>query len=412
MLRKAKSVRGFVNRTSLAVVQQTASLLPKCGSCGLWERCDSPKMAPFGRGKRKVLIVGEAPGFSEAQQGKPFVGKAGQHLRQALDKLGIDMDRECWTTNALICHPKNAEGKSNRTPTPKEVEFCRPNLERTIREKQPDVILLLGSVPIGSFLVSRFPSPMSNGGMGRWTGWKIPCRSPNAWVIPTWHPSYLMRERNDVLQREWERHLKLAFDSEGKPWKEIPNERSQVRCIFDPDEAAKEIADFSPDVPIAFDYESNMLKPDSKEARIVCCSMSNGEKTIAYPWHGKVKEATGKFLQSRIPKVTYNAKFEVRWTLKEFGHGVRNVAWDGMLAAHAIDNRPGVTGCDFQAFVNLGMPDYWSRVGPYLKAKRKGGNEPNRIGEVDLESLLTYCALDSLVEFKIAQVQMKQMGVK
>ena len=66
---------------------------------------------------------------------------------------------------------------------------CRPNLERTIREKDPDVILLLGAVPISSFLAPRFPSPMSSGGMGRWTGWKIPCRSPNAWVCPTWHPS-------------------------------------------------------------------------------------------------------------------------------------------------------------------------------------------------------------------------------
>ena len=294
---------------------------------------------------------------------------------------------------------------------------CRPNLERTIREKQPDVILLLGAIPISSFLSTRFPSPMSNGGMGRWTGWKIPCRNPNTWVCPTWHPSYLLREKNDVMQREWERHLKAAFELEGKPWQEIPNERGEVRCIFDPDEAAREIADlwggeFSPDVPIAFDYESNMLKPDSNEARIVCCSMSNGNKTITYPWHGKAKEATGKFLQSRIPKVTYNAKFEVRWTLKEFGHGVRNVAWDGMLAAHAIDNRSGVTGCDFQAFVNLGMPDYWSRVGPYLKAKRKGGNEPNRVGEVDLESLLLYCGTDSLIEWKLAEVQKRIMGAK
>ena len=98
--------------------------------------------------------------------------------------------------------------------------------------------------------------------------------------------------------------------------------------------------------------------------------------------------------------------------MKEFGHGVKNIVWDGMLAAHILDNRPGVSGCDFQGFVRLGMPDYWSGVGPFLRAKKRGGNEPNRIGEADLGDVMRYCALDSLVEFKVAEKQAEEMGVK
>lgn len=365
-------------------------------------------------------MVGEAPGASENKEGIQFVGKAGQHLWDTLEKLGYDR-KDCWTDNAIRCWP-SLNGK-NRTPTPQEISYCRPNLERTIREKDPDVILLLGAVPISSFLAPRFPSPMSSGGMGRWTGWKIPCRSPNAWVIPTWHPSYIIREKDKpnggVLQREWERHLEQAFETEGKPWREIPNEQRHITSILDPEEAAKNIRVMMRNYdafqkPIALDYETNMLKPDSKEARIVCCSVSQGgdHNTFAFPWTKATKEAMEEFLRSNIPKIGFNTKFEDRWTMKEFGYPVRNWIWDGMNNAHIIDNRPGVTGADFQMFVLMGMPDYWSRVHQFFKGKKRGGNVPNRIGEVDLKDLLVYCGMDSLGEYKVAEKQAEEMGVK
>src|SRR6185503_19587936 len=97
-------------------------LVPRCGACGLLKTCESPKMAPYGKGKRGVLIVGEAPGQSEDERGRPFVGKSGQFLRGTLEGLGFDMDRYAWTTNALICRPPN-----NQTPDNKRISYCRPN---------------------------------------------------------------------------------------------------------------------------------------------------------------------------------------------------------------------------------------------------------------------------------------------
>lgn len=388
------------------------SLLPKCGSCRLFSdpACKSPKMKPTGEGSKRILICGEAPGSVENEQGRQFVGRTGQRLRRTLDRLGCDPDKDCWFTNSIICWPHFPSGK-NRTPTDKEIDWCRPTLERTIRELQPETIILLGGVPMKSFLDPRFPGAMSKGGVGRWTGWRIPCREPNAWVHPTWHPSYLEREGNPLLDKAWESHLKTALANEGRPWQSVPDERKEVRKVFDDQEAAEWIGKMSEGgIPVAFDYETSKLKPDSADARIHSCSMSDGKDTISFPWIGKAVTSMRGFLRSPIPKICSNGKFEMRWSMAKLGTGVRNMVWDCMLAMHAIDNRQYVTGLDFMAFVLLGARDWWSRLGPWLQAKRKGGNEPNRIHEVDLDSLLLYNGLDSLIEWKIAKIQSEMMG--
>jgi hypothetical protein len=156
---------------------------------------------------------------------------------------------------------------------------------------------------------------------------------------------------------------------------------------------------------VAFDYETNMLKPDSKDAEIVCCSVCwEGKKTIAFPWHGEAVTAMSELLLSpKIKKVGANNKFEERWTRRILGHGVRGWVWDCMVSAHVLDNRPLITSVKFQSFVRLGQPSYDTAVGPYLKAS--DGNKKNRIKEVDLGSLLQYCGMDSLLEWLIAESQ-------
>ena len=111
-------------------------------------------------------------------------------------------------------------------------------------------------------------------------------------------------------------------------------------------------------------------------------------------------------LDSPIPKIGQNIKFEERWLLKKFGRGVCNWVWDGMLAAHALDNRRGICGLEFQAFVLLGQAPWDSAVAPYMKSD--GPNKPNRIRELDLGKLLEYNALDAILEFEVAKAQRRQ----
>jgi hypothetical protein len=131
--------------------------------------------------------------------------------------------------------------------------------------------------------------------------------------------------------------------------------------------------------------------------------------TIAFPWRGKAREAMGELIRSPVPKIAQNLKFEQRWTMKEFGHGVRNWCWDTMLAAHTMDNREGICGLKFQAFALLGYPSYNDSVEPFLSAG-KGSRGKNKILEADKFEVLRYNGLDAMLEFRLAVKQIQLLG--
>jgi hypothetical protein len=157
--------------------------------------------------------------------------------------------------------------------------------------------------------------------------------------------------------------------------------------------------------PIAFDYETNCLKPDSRDARILCASLSDGTLSYAFPWTGVTAEAMRVFLTSGIPKIGANLRFENRWTMTKLGVEVENWRDDTLLGAHWKDCRRHICSVKFQAFVLLGMEDYDSHLHPYMTGK--GGNGINRLCEVEPKVLMKYCAMDSLLEWLISQVQME-----
>ena len=375
---------------------------PQCGLCGLYKGCISPKMPPSGNGKKKILFIAEAPGEEEDRQNTQLIGKSGQYLRRVLRRLSIDLDRDCWKTNAVICR---REG--NKAPEDFMINACRPNIMKVIRQREPNVIILLGAVAIKSLLSPIYKKDI--GLVAKWGGCSIPCHNPNSWIVPTYHPSFLLRKKSRVLDRIFEEHLRIAIaKSKSKPYKIPPDYKSQVDVIMNPIEAARIIREMiKRGGPISFDYETNCLKPDGRGIEIISCSVCwQGKKTIAYPWEGEAIEATDLLLKSSLPKIAANLKFEDRWTRAKLQHPVRNWFWDTMIAAHVLDNSREVTGLKFQAFVLLGMEPYDEHVKPYLQSTKK--SRFNRIREMDLRDLLIYNGLDSLLTYKVAMIQMQQ----
>jgi uracil-DNA glycosylase len=378
-------------------------LLPRCGQCGLYKTCKSPKMPPSGKGRKRILLLGESPGETEDEQGIQFIGKTGSYLQRVLSKIGVDMRKDCWITNSIICRPPK-----NILPKP-AIAHCQPNLTKTLKQFDPDVIIPLGGPAVQSLLSLVWKEEV--GPIGRWAGFCIPCQEPNAWICPTYHPSYVCRmldQRDEVTARFFERHLQIAVGKEGKPWDTIEDPGDKVKRILDSDEAVKWIEYLTGEDPVAWDLETSYLKPDHPKARIVCCSMSDGDTTIAYPWDGKAIEATKKFLLSDTPKMGWNCKFEERWCRAKLGLVVNNWIWDGMVNQHILDNRPGICRLKFQAFVRRGQPDYEAHIAPYLKSS--GSNTENRIKDIDILDLLRYCGMDSYLEHEIGMQQMKEMG--
>lgn len=395
-------------RQSEFTSKRPLTMVAKCGECGMYQQCESPKMQPSGKGKRRVLIVGEAPGAKEDELGRQFVGKTGQRLRNTLRKFAVEPDRDCIFTNALICRPPNNEIPEGRQT--KLVDCCRPNLIKTINQYNPDVIIPLGKTAIKSLIGWIWKEDV--GSVERWAGFQIPSQKPNVWICPNWHPSFVERADDRVLDRIWEENLRKAFEIEGKPWDEIPDYRKEIHCIIDPEEAADVLTKYHKTTNrVSFDYETNMLKPDSTKARIVCCSVCfDGKYTIAFPWHGKaIREMLAILWDDRIKKIGFNLKFEDRYTRAKYGKGVKNWKWCGMTAAHVLDNRPDITSLKFQAFVLFGVDAYDAAIKPYLRTRGGGGNEENRIREVSLRQLLDYCGMDSFLEYKVWQRQYKEL---
>src|SRR5665213_1876383 len=99
-------------------------------------------MKPWGQFSRKLMTCGEGPGENEDKRGKPWQGKAGTLFSDTLKDLDIDLERDCLSTNSVLCRPPN-----NRTPTGHEQACCRSKfLYPEIETSQPKVILLLGGV--------------------------------------------------------------------------------------------------------------------------------------------------------------------------------------------------------------------------------------------------------------------------
>jgi uracil-DNA glycosylase family 4 len=381
-------------------------LVAQCGSCGLHKHVHSPFMEVSGKGRKKILIVAEAPGSSEDDQGIQLVGNAGCELIRLLHRIGIDMREDCWLTNAVICRPMGSDG--NRTPTDDEISYCRPNLVKTIKELNPVVIIPMGGPAVRSLLPLVWRDETVEE-VSRWVGWEIPCQKLNSWVCPTYHPSYLLRSKDKVVEVVMRRHLKRAFRHTQRPYREVPDYKSWVSVIMDDRIAADWIGcdNFTGQTPVAFDYETTTLKPDGPKAEIICCALSDGECAIAFPWHGRVIPAMKDFLRSNTPKVASNCKFEDRWSRTKLGIAPRNWHWDTMLAAHWLNCHKGVTGLKFQAFVLLGQPDYSSHLEDYISGP--GSNEPNRLREVEPRELMTYCGMDAILEAVIAKKQMEKL---
>jgi uracil-DNA glycosylase family 4 len=368
-------------------------------------------MEATGEGKRGVLFIAEAPGEDEDRLNKQLIGRAGQYLRKKLLSYGIDLDRDCRKINAVNCRPAN-----NRTPTSEEINHCRPRVWAEIESFRPKMIILLGGPAVESFLGGRWMKDL--GGISRWRGFTIPDRDVSAWVCPTFHPSYVQRSLkmdNKVVEVIFDQDLEQAFDKLREPMPNFLNEKSLVTREYNSRKIYNRLQSYIDwGQSIAFDYETTGLKPQAPGHRIVTCSIStSGMEAFAFPIpeDGVVRRKLCEVISSPfIPKRAHNMKFEDTWSKEILGVHVGNWEWDSMIAAHIIDNRSLSSGLKFQAYIHFGLCDYDSHIEPLLKSgENKVGNSFNRIHEIPMDDLLVYNGLDSLLEFRLSEIQMRMI---
>ncbi|RJO70320.1 MAG: uracil-DNA glycosylase [Myxococcales bacterium] len=180
------------------------------GDCTRCKLCQGRKTIVFGEGNPSadIMFVGEGPGADEDEQGRPFVGRAGQLLTKWIE-LGMGIPREqVYIANIVKCRPPN-----NRDPERDEVESCIGFVKQQIRAVNPKALVLLGRVPMRHLLGITDGITKVHGIWHDFEG--VP-------TIALFHPSYCLRPPQDEKRKiVWEdlkkilRRLNLPIPQKG-----------------------------------------------------------------------------------------------------------------------------------------------------------------------------------------------------
>ena len=161
-------------------LDDVAKVIAGCKACALSSTALNP-VPGEGNPNAKFVVVGEAPGATEDELGRPFVGKSGDLLTKILE--AINLKRE----DVFICNVLKHRPPGNRNPSAEEIRVCSPFLLRQLELMQPKVILALGTFAAQTLLGSDSTIGQLRGIEHQYHG--IP-------LIATYHPAALLRNPN------------------------------------------------------------------------------------------------------------------------------------------------------------------------------------------------------------------------
>jgi uracil-DNA glycosylase len=155
--------------------------------CRLCKLCETRTVAVPGEGSpnAEVMFIGEGPGFHEDQQGRPFVGAAGQLLTEMLQLIGLRRP-DVFITNVVRCRPPG-----NRDPLPDELQACDTYTQRQIEVLQPRLIVTLGRYSMARFVGTGSMRDL-HGRTREWNG--ITC-------LAMYHPAAILRTPTAEMRR-------------------------------------------------------------------------------------------------------------------------------------------------------------------------------------------------------------------
>jgi len=161
-------------------VSELEKLYEEIRNCRRCRLAESRTQAVPGEGPEdaRIMFIGEAPGFHEDRQGRPFVGAAGRFLEHLLESIGLKRE-EVYICNVIKCRPPG-----NRDPLPDEIEACSPFLDRQIEIIKPKLIVTLGRFSMARY----FPGASISKIHGQ------PKRIGNVIYYPVFHPAAALHQ--------------------------------------------------------------------------------------------------------------------------------------------------------------------------------------------------------------------------
>ncbi|MHA2068995.1 MAG: DNA polymerase, partial [Candidatus Thorarchaeota archaeon] len=315
--------------------------------------------------KAKLIVVGEAPGRTEVEQQRPFIGPAGQLLDGMLRPLGLERD-EVHYTNAVMCRPHD-----NRDPTKLEMECCSLRLEKELEDYNVPIVAL------GKTAMHQTGVEYSH--RDYWSGNKI----------GGWHPAYILRQPN------------RAPELYNTLWK-ATNTRAEP--VLDPTTILGDLPDPGAD-RLIWDLETDNV--DWRNDDILCIAFTvDGQE--AYILDGmelaKYGDDVARLLNHGTPNGGHNIRFDMNFLKYQMGISTHPTI-DTMMMHNCLKETVGGHDLKGLSAFYFDAPDYESYlVQKYLRSRN------DRYSKVPKDDLYHYAALDVCYNWRLTDVLEREVS--
>ncbi len=163
----------------------------------------------------EIMFIGEAPGWHEDQQGRPFVGPAGHYLEQLLASIGLTR-RQVFIANVIKCRPAN-----NRDPLPTEIQNCQKWLDQQMDTIKPKMIVTLGRYSMARFFPGKSISKIHGTAV----------RQDNTILFAMYHPAAALHQQS----------LRQAIEAD---MKKIPAVLAETKSVPETEPGAQQLSMF------------------------------------------------------------------------------------------------------------------------------------------------------------------------
>ena len=179
--------------------------------CRLYRQTEVPYS---GNTKADIVFVGESPGRTELKRGKPFVGEAGKMAKRNIAEAGLDWKKLFIMNSARCLLDTKSLSQSEETAI---LNHCRTHFNQAMAFVKPKLIIASGNIAMRQ--------TVKQSGITKHRGQWVWSEEFNAWVMPTYHPAYILRNRSlEAIFREDLRAVKRAADNGGQPFVDVQGE--------------------------------------------------------------------------------------------------------------------------------------------------------------------------------------------
>jgi DNA polymerase I-like protein with 3'-5' exonuclease and polymerase domains len=384
-----------------------------------------PKIGPIGEGKLGILVI--LDGVSKAQEDNNGT-RQGSHylyLKKRLKDVGITIEKDCWTVNAIRCY-SSKEDYGIRT-----VSGCAKLLQADIKRLKPKIIIPTSEIAWDVLFSNRLDNSRADGSLWDYATNIIPDQELKTWIAPIYSTHFLIEAENEIIRKRKEygdhykghnrfepfytNHLNNVIEHLNKP---VPifEYKDKVKIAKNVGQAISYIQEVMTWKKWFFDYETTGLAWHNPEQKIHSVSFSDGNISYAMRWYPDNEEFMHyiKLLYSNdAVKGAFNMGFERSWSIGRAGVEPKNLIHDPMLMAHVWRNL-APTGLKYCLYREFGIAGYDDDMEQYLKPSKEatdriGKNALNTIFSAPIDKVLYYVGLDSLFTYWLGKFYLNNM---